>query len=144
MRFTRPLLLGLALVLCPNAGSAQTLSPEQRVEGVSRIWMEAHYNFVYFDQVPALDWDTAYRDALGRVLNAEDDLDYYKELERFMAKLRDGHSDVTYPSELWSRLGRSALAIRVVAGRPHMPPRDGGVRAAGHLTTVHRRRLSAR
>ena len=43
--------------------------PEPDKIGIlSELWSDAKYNFVYFDQVPDLDWDAAYRESITRVL----------------------------------------------------------------------------
>lgn len=33
------------------------LSPAEKAAGVSKMWMEAKYNFAYFDHIPTVDWD---------------------------------------------------------------------------------------
>lgn len=109
----------LALAMAFTSGAnAQQLTLVDRVEGVSRVWMEAHYNFVYFDQVPDLDWDQAYRDTLSRVSLLDDDRAYYRELERFMARLHDGHSNVFLPQRLLDSAGVSPLKIAPIDGHP--------------------------
>ena len=45
------------------------LSDGDKLFGLSLIWQEANYNFAFFDQVPDLDWDSAYRAFLPRVLH---------------------------------------------------------------------------
>lgn len=109
---------GIALLCASPLVSAQSFTAAERAAGVSRIWMEAHYNFVYFDQVPDLDWDLAHRLALESVLNIEDDRAYYRELQRFMAQLGDGHSNVYMPRELREQAGVSPLSIAPVDGQP--------------------------
>jgi hypothetical protein len=38
------------------------LSVAEKVYGLSLFWKEVSYNFAYFDQVPDLDWDSAYQE----------------------------------------------------------------------------------
>ena len=71
-------------LVCPSAA--------ERIYGLLLIWQEANYNFAYFDRVPDLDWDAAYREYIPRVLAAEDIFSYYDLLERFIALLNDGHT----------------------------------------------------
>ncbi len=97
---------------------AQQLTLVDRVEGVSRVWMEAHYNFAYFDQVPDLDWDSAYRETLSRVTLLDNDREYYRELERFMANLHDGHSNVFPPPRVLESAGIAPVKIAPIDGRP--------------------------
>ncbi len=67
-------------------------SVAERIFGLSQIWESAHYNFAFFDRVPALDWDAAYREYLPQVMAAEEMDGYYEALQRFVALLQDGHS----------------------------------------------------
>lgn len=73
---------------------------EERIWGLSLIWSEAKYNFAYFERLPDLDWDEAYRQFLPRVEAAQNDLEYYELLEEFIALLRDGHTDIRLPGYL--------------------------------------------
>ena len=67
---------------------------------LSKIWKEAAYNFAFWDKVN-IDWDEEYKEALARVLNTEDRYDYYLELKRFVALLNDGHTNVSFPNEIY-------------------------------------------
>ncbi len=76
-----------------------TISDEQKIYELSRIWKDAEYNFAYWDKVN-IDWDEAYKNALERVLATKDIYEYYRELARFLALLDDGHTGVTLPMEI--------------------------------------------
>ena len=71
-----------------------------KIYELSRIWKEAAYNFAFWDKVD-IDWDAEYRKALERVLATGSTYDYYRELKRFITLLGDGHSDVTFPNEIY-------------------------------------------
>ena len=73
------------------------LSDAEKLYGLSLIWQEANYNFAFFDQVPDLDWDSAYRASVPRVLETGSTYEYYQELKRFVALLEDGHTSVWLP-----------------------------------------------
>jgi hypothetical protein len=73
---------------------------EERIEGLSRIWSTAKYNFARWDELTELDWGAEYRAALPRVIAIENAAEYYAELSKFVALLRDGHSYVVAPDEL--------------------------------------------
>lgn len=96
----------------------ETLPLSERLAGVSRLWSEAKYNFANFDLVPQLDWDAVYLRTLERVKHTPRTLDYYRELQRMVAQLQDGHSNV-YPAEpLYDRLwARPALRTARIEGR---------------------------
>ena len=88
------------------------LSIEEKVYGLSIIWKEAEYNFVFWNNLKNLNWDNAYREALPRVLNTKDIREYYLELMRFISLLRDGHTDVWFPDYIYKAYG--TLPLRVV------------------------------
>jgi carboxyl-terminal processing protease len=99
-------LIALCLLAAPlgERASAQgpgeepnTLTAEERVFWLAKLWEEVDYNFAYFDQVPDLDWDQHFRDYIPRVIAATTDFEYYRLLQRFLARLKDGHTLVIYP-----------------------------------------------
>lgn len=94
------------------------LPVEERIAGLSRIWAAARDGFVWFDHVPELDWDRAYLDAIPRVLVTQDTEAYYRELMSFVARLRDGHSNVYPPEEIAIRFySRPGVRTAKVEGR---------------------------
>lgn len=80
--------------------SPDDLTEEEKLYGLSLFWKEASYNFAFFDQVPDLDFDSAYREYIPRVLATENTYEYYRELMRFNALLQDGHTNVYLPEGL--------------------------------------------
>lgn len=84
-----------------TAGLVQYPDPSEteRIAGFVRLWSEVKYNFAFFDHVPGLDWDQVLVDWLPRVQAAKSASAYYRELERCMALLKDGHTDVSGPSD---------------------------------------------
>ena len=97
---------------------SEQLTATDRLAGLSLLWSEARYNFANFDLVPDLDWDAHYHAAIPRVLSAETTAEYYQELRRFYAALKDGHSGVTIPPELRRRLfAKPPVSTRLVEKR---------------------------
>jgi hypothetical protein len=91
------------------------LSDAEKLAGLARIWSEAKHNFVWFANVPDLDWDKAYIDTIPRVLKTTSTLDYYRELRRLYALLRDGHTGVNMPIDLLDQIfSRPAIRTRLV------------------------------
>ena len=78
----------------------ENLSETEKLYGLSIVWKEADKNFVYFDQVPDLDWDKAYQEFIPKVLNTKNTYEYYKELQAFCSLLNDGHTRVVVPWQL--------------------------------------------
>ncbi|OBT08867.1 peptidase S41 [Shewanella sp. UCD-FRSSP16_17] len=83
--------------------SPDNLSNEDKLYGLSLFWKEASDNFAFFDQVPDLDFDSAYREYIPKVLATETTYEYYRELMKFNALLQDGHTNIYLPKELSSK-----------------------------------------
>ncbi len=66
---------------------------EDKVFGLSKIWSEIKYNFVNIDKVN-FDIDSLYQSTLTRILLTRNDIEYYDELELFLAKFNDGHTGI--------------------------------------------------
>ena len=96
----------------------ESLPVDERLAGLALLWSEAKYNFANFDMRPDLDWDAAYLAAIPRVMAAASTEAYYRELQRLVAQLGDGHSNVYPPQELRDRFySRPPLYTRLVEGR---------------------------
>lgn len=68
-------------------------TPQEKIEVLSRLWSEVKYNFVHIDRV-TFDIDSLYRTSLDRVMQTNNDLEFYQELRRFMASFGDGHTEL--------------------------------------------------
>lgn len=75
-----------------------TLSPADKVYGLSRFWQEVNYNFVYLDRVDRNKWNEAYKQAIITVQQTPNDYQYYQELQKFCALLKDGHTNIYPPA----------------------------------------------
>lgn len=78
----------------------QNLSETEKIYGLSKVWKEADKNFVFFDQIPDVDWDKSYQEFLSVVTKTTSTYAYYKELQRFCSLLNDGHTRVVVPWQL--------------------------------------------
>jgi len=83
-----------------NTHRENNLSTEEKLYELSLLWMEARYNFAFFDQIPDLNWDDCYRSFIPQVLTTKTDWEYYLVLQKFYALLNDGHTRVFPPAEL--------------------------------------------
>lgn len=78
------------------------ISKEQKIYELSLIWREAKYNFAFWNKFDSnFDWDNEYKCALSRVLKTNNLYDYYLELKRFLALLKDGHTGVRFPESIY-------------------------------------------
>jgi hypothetical protein len=73
------------------------LSREDRVLGLVDLYSSANQRFAWWDQVPDLDWEGAFKEFLTPVMEAEDPLAYYLLLKKFLSLLNDGHTEVYLP-----------------------------------------------
>lgn len=98
-----------------NTKSPDNPTDELKIFELSLIWKEAAYNFAFWEKLmPRLDWDKAYREALPAVLATRNLYTYYLELAKFVALLRDGHTDVRMPQSIEENpIYTSKLPIRI-------------------------------
>ena len=73
------------------------LSTDDKLVGLAQLWAEVRYDFANWWHVPELDWDRAYREAIPRVEATHSTFAYVRELQRLIAQLHDGHSNVYFP-----------------------------------------------
>jgi C-terminal processing protease CtpA/Prc len=97
------------------------LSDDEKIAGLSKLWSEIKYNFVYFDRVPTLDWDGLYFEYLPEVRKTRSTVEYYRVLQKMCAQLRDGHTSVNVPNELFLELySRPAFQTHLVEKRVYI------------------------
>ena len=73
-----------------------TLTPAEKVYGLSKFWQEVNYNFVYLNKIDRTLWDNRYKELISIVQNTKNDYEYYRELQKFCALLKDGHTNVFF------------------------------------------------
>ncbi len=78
----------------PSAAVNQQLTADERIAGFLHLWHEVKYNFAFFDQVPDLNWDRTRLRYLPLVKQDQSDEEYYRLLQRCLAMLHDGHTQV--------------------------------------------------
>jgi len=115
------------------------ISLEERIYALSLIWREAKYNFAYWDERPELDWDAAYRQALPRVMAANDAYAFFRELQRFVALLRDGHSYVVMPTDLKIPTSWAPFETSYIEGKHVLMevPKDSGIPLYTEIVAVN-------
>ena len=79
------------------------LTSAERVMGLMLFWSEAKYNFAYWDRVPELDWNQTLLEYLPRVSGEQSTLEYYRTLQEMCALLKDAHTNVYLPGELFQK-----------------------------------------
>ncbi|MCZ2416553.1 MAG: hypothetical protein LC132_03235, partial [Burkholderiales bacterium] len=76
------------------------MTVQEKIYGLSKLWQEVNYNFVYLEKVDRQAWDQAYLTAIQTVMNTANDYEYYRELQKFCALLKDGHTNVYFPERI--------------------------------------------
>jgi len=116
------------------AGSyKENISEDEKIAGLSKLWSEVKYNFVDTATLEKLDWDKLYLETLPRVRAARSTEEYYRVLLEMAGKLKDGHTNVYPPHELFDRMmGLPLLKTRPIEGRVIVTEvLDPGLRAKG-------------
>ena len=101
----KKLIIYIILLLISNPALAQSggknsLTEAERLYGLSKVWSEAKYNFVFMDKVK-VNWDSLYQATIPAVLQAQEIKSYYDVLRGFISHLQDGHTSVWYPSSFY-------------------------------------------
>ncbi|MHC4616114.1 MAG: S41 family peptidase [Planctomycetota bacterium] len=97
-----------------NKNQGQLLGEEQRIFGLVTIYSAAKQHFAYFEQVPELNWDRAFKEYLPLVQKEQSLLRYYRTLQRFTALLEDGHTNVYLPESLRKQMDNLPIILNYV------------------------------
>lgn len=111
----------------------ENISEDEKVAGLSKLWSEVKYNFFDTAMLEKLDWDRQYLETLPRVRASRSTEEYYRVLAELVGKLKDGHTNVYPPQELFDRVfGVPMLKTLPVEGRVIVTEvLDPGLRAHG-------------
>lgn len=77
-------------------GLPSKIDPPTKLYYFSRLWSDIKYNFVNIDNL-AIDLDSIYKEYIPYIISSKNDYEYYRLLKRFVAILKDGHSEVYIP-----------------------------------------------
>jgi C-terminal processing protease CtpA/Prc len=93
----RTYVLPEAFIMFP---SRDGLTRDQRLYGLIQFWTEVKYNFAFFDQVPNLNWDHALATYIPIIEKDQSTEEYYNNLSRLCALLKDGHTNIYKPNAI--------------------------------------------
>jgi len=121
----------------------QDLTSAERVMGLTLFWSEAKYNFAYWDRLPELDWNVTLLEFLPRASVEQTTLEYYRLLQEMCALLKDAHTNVYLPGELFEKHEqRPPVRTMLADGRVFvtkvfsMQLEEAGLRAGQEIATV--------
>ncbi len=95
----------------------ENISEDEKIAGLSVFWSEVKYNFAYFDNIPLINWDKLYFDYLPKVKNTKTTFEYYRVLQELCALLKDGHTNVYFPQEIYDLSARPPITTKLVEGK---------------------------
>lgn len=123
MTYYRILIVIITAVLPYLSVFPQTISEksintlEDKIYGLSLLWSEVKYNFVNIDRLD-FDLDSLYRETMKRVIDTEDDVAYYKELDRFLNCLNDAHTNLfDYPDSGYEETDYPNYGTKYIGGK---------------------------
>lgn len=87
-----------------SAQVLNSLSLNDKLYGLSKFWSDVNYNFVYMYKIDPVQWNNAYREAIGNVQESKNDFEYYRELQKLCALLKDGHTQVYFPDTIQNQI----------------------------------------
>jgi carboxyl-terminal processing protease len=94
----------------------KNLTEQEKLFGLSYLWSEARYNFVYIDNIgPA--WDSIYTRFIPRVQKTKSVKEYYDVLKSFYSFLNDSHSVVYYPDSIQNQIGSPPVRTKYLEGK---------------------------
>lgn len=101
-------LLSVSFLAKAQEGSGPAEAPakytlEDKIYALSLLWSEIKYNFANIDLLE-FDLDSLYRETMQRAIDTKDDLEYFAELDRFMAAMHDGHTEILRKPDSWREL----------------------------------------
>jgi len=112
-----------AVVVLAAPLAAQQVSFVDRELVAAGVWAEARYNGAYWSSLRA-DWDSAfaatvtYAAGRGEGGRGPSDVQFLRQLRRWVALLGDGQADVLPPPGVGARVARPPLALRSIERRP--------------------------
>ena len=70
------------------------LSQEEKIFMLSDTWKEVSYNFDDPQKLKTIKWDSLYSSCIKEVLQTNSDYEFYQLLQKFIASVGDGHTEL--------------------------------------------------
>lgn len=122
----KTLILILSILLSGNLFAQielpNTISTTDKIYGLSKFWNEVNYNYVYFNKIDNEKWESDYKSFIQEVQATKNDYDYYRLLQKFCAKLKDGHTNIWFPEAIANHIyngefGNYKLVLKNIDGK---------------------------
>lgn len=82
--------------------TAQSFTVNQRIYWLSKIWKDVSNNYCDPNRLLEINWDSCFISSVPAVMNPMTDREYYKLLEKLLATIQDGHTQLDYRQYLRS------------------------------------------
>lgn len=119
MKLRKFVLIFTILVISYSNLFSQKISKEDKLYYYSMLWSEMKYNFAHIDKID-FNIDSLYKSNIKKVLNTKTDLEYYKLLNRFIAKFKDGHTEIYYQGIYRNKFKYAPLALKDFRGEIYL------------------------
>ncbi|MBX3134521.1 MAG: S41 family peptidase [Gemmatimonadaceae bacterium] len=115
-----------------TAFRSESFDVADRIAALSLLWAEVRWGFPNIERGAMPVWDSLYRAAIPRVIAAEAEWTAWQELQRLVAQLEDGHTNVYPPPALVDRhWARPPITTERVEGRVVIRAASAAARALG-------------
>ena len=109
-----PIYLGMILIVAMPSISfgespEQNITQSEKIAGLSSVWMEVRRSFPFRERLITLDAD--YVQSISAVSSTPDLKSYYRELQKFLASLHDGHTFISLPKGMYMTKSRPSLGV---------------------------------
>lgn len=101
----------------PNVLKDPVISREDRILGLVTTYTMAKQHFAWFDQLPKLDWDAAFKKYLPLVEKEQSLYEYYRILQKFIALLQDSHTSIQAPEAVYKATDVLPWFLNIVEGK---------------------------
>ncbi len=106
-------LFSILLVAQPNS----TLTENQKIYTLSKVWSDVKQNFVYYNKLK-INWDSTYIATIEQAKKTKTDYQFYKLMRRFVALLKDGHSNFYFPKQYYKKyLGSPEIETKLIENK---------------------------
>ncbi|NHK30540.1 MAG: S41 family peptidase [Asgard group archaeon] len=90
---------------------------EQKIWILMKVWAEVHFNFVFFDKVPEINWEKECRKIIPELLATNNIKDFYLILQELLAQLKDGHTFILPPFSVLAAEDRPPLDFQLIENK---------------------------
>jgi len=92
-KFVNLIVFFLLVEICQGQQIGNTISSKEKIFHLSTLWSELKYNYVNMDHV-SFDIDSLYSAYIPRIIETNNDYEFYRLMRKFTATFKDGHTEI--------------------------------------------------